>query len=94
MKTETEKNTVIDIEVTPKSSKSNISLEESGIIRVKLHSPPADGKANEECVKLFAKNLGLPKQAVSIIKGEKGRHKRLSIAGLSLPEILERIKKS
>lgn len=87
------KNAVIDIAVIPKSSKSIINLESDGTFRVKLNSPPVDGKANEECIKLFAKTLGLPKNAVSIIKGEKGRRKRLSIAGLTEQELIERISK-
>jgi uncharacterized protein (TIGR00251 family) len=85
------KSAVIDITVTPKSSKSLIVLEE-GRVKVKLNSPPVDGKANEECIRLFAKALGLPKSTISIIKGEKGRQKLISVDGFSVDEVMERLK--
>jgi len=86
-----EKNAILDIVVTPKSSKSTIFLDDNGLIRVKLNSPPIDGKANEECIKLFSKTLGLSKQAISIIKGERGRNKRIYVTGLSEEEVKNRL---
>ncbi|MCL1911654.1 MAG: DUF167 domain-containing protein [Leptospirales bacterium] len=85
-----EKTALIEITVTPKSSKSLISVED-GHIRVKLHAPPIDGKANEECIRLFAKTLGLPKSSISVVKGEKGRQKLISVGGMSLAEVMERL---
>lgn len=85
-----EKTALIEITVTPKSSKSLISVE-SGHIRVKLHSPPVDGKANEECVRLFAKALGLPKSSISVVRGEKGRQKFISVRGISFEEAMSRL---
>jgi uncharacterized protein (TIGR00251 family) len=87
-----EEKAVFDIIVTPKSSRSSISLEEGDLIRVKLNSPPVEGRANAECVKLFSKVLAVPKSAIEIIKGEKGRRKRIAIEGLSRDEALERIR--
>jgi uncharacterized protein (TIGR00251 family) len=82
--------TFIEVTVTPKSSKSLISVE-NGEIRAKLHSPPLDGKANGECVALLAKTLGLPKSAVGVARGEKSRRKLFSIDGLSPEEVMERL---
>jgi len=86
----TENTAFIEITVTPKSSKSLIYIE-SGNIRVKLSSPPIDGKANRECVRLFAKALGLPKSSISIVRGEKSRQKILSVSGISLEEAMLRL---
>jgi uncharacterized protein (TIGR00251 family) len=87
-----EERAVFDIIVTPKSSRSAISLDEGDLIRVKLNSPPVEGRANAECVRLFSRALDLPKSAIEIIKGEKGRRKRIAIGGLSRGEVLERIR--
>jgi uncharacterized protein (TIGR00251 family) len=81
----------IDIIVTPKSSKSAIAVEERGI-KVYLHSPPADGKANEECIALFSKRLNIPKSMISIERGETGRKKTLLLKGISLEEAMKKIK--
>jgi len=83
---------VIDIKVTPKSSRSTIVISDENSIKVYLQSPPADGKANAECIKLFSKILGIPKSAIEIDKGEKGRKKKLRIHGVSSEEVIERLK--
>ena len=85
-----EKTAFIEVTVTPKSSKSLISVE-NGRVRVKLQSPPVDGKANEECIRLFAKALGLPKSSIGIVRGEKGRQKLISVSGISFEEAMERL---
>ena len=66
---------ILSIKVIPKSSRSTITVHESGQVRVYLNSPPADGKANSECIKLFSKALKVPKSNITIIKGQKGRNK-------------------
>jgi uncharacterized protein (TIGR00251 family) len=76
-------NAVIDISVQPKSSRSLITLDAAGNVKVYLNSPPVDGKANEECIKLFSQMLKVAKGRVSIDKGEKGKKKRVVIEGIS-----------
>ncbi len=80
----------IDIIVTPKSSKSAVVSDENAI-KVYLHSPPSEGKANEECIELFAKVLKIPKSMIHIEKGHKGRKKTLRVQGLSREEAIKRI---
>ncbi len=80
----------IDITVTPKSSKSAIVCDENAV-KVYLHSPPSDGRANEECIELFAKRLKIPKSMIAIEKGLKGRKKTLRVQGLSFEEAMKRL---
>ncbi|MCL2025912.1 MAG: DUF167 domain-containing protein [Leptospirales bacterium] len=84
------KTALIKITVTPKSSKSLISVED-GHVRIKLQSPPTNGKANEECIRLFAKVLDLPKSSINIVRGEKSRQKLISLNGISFEEAMERL---
>ena len=81
---------VLDIVVQPKSSRSRITIQEN-IIKVYLNSPPVDGKANDECIALFSKTLRIPKSAIEIGKGEKGRRKKLLISGITREEIIEKL---
>jgi uncharacterized protein (TIGR00251 family) len=83
--------TILDIIVVPKSSRSIITLSEEGDIKVYLNSPPADGKANKECIQLFSKKLKVAKSHISIIKGDKGRKKRLEIEGISQQDIINKL---
>ena len=78
---------LIDIRVQPRSSQSRI-VAEADQIKVYLNSPPADGKANEECIRLFADRLRIPKSRISIAKGEKNRNKTIGIDNASSEEIL------
>jgi uncharacterized protein len=71
------------VRVTPNSSANHISLESDGKLAVKLTSPPVEGKANKDLVKLIAKKLGIPQSDVSIKRGEHSRDKVLVIRGVS-----------
>ena len=82
----------IEIIVSPKSSRSRIVIEENGIIKVYLNSPPIDGKANQECIKLFSKILKIAKTSIRIDKGEKRKRKRLVIFGITREEVLHKLR--
>ncbi len=84
-----EKNAVFEVSVIPRSSKSMIIREGEDSFKVYLNSPPADGKANEELIRLFSKKLKIAKSRIIIIKGEKSRKKRILIESLNNQEIVK-----
>ena len=86
------KEAIFNIKVIPKSSRSEIKLDEKGDIRVYLNFPPADGKANKECIKLFSKKLHIAKTKISIIQGEKSRNKKIKIEEIFYDEIIGNLK--
>ncbi len=83
---------VIDISVSPKSSRSRVAVDENNGIKVYLNSPPADGKANAELVKLLSKKLGIAKSGIEITRGQSSRKKTLSITGLDKNQVIEKLK--
>ena len=87
-----DKKAVLNITVTPKSSRSLVQADDEGNIKVYLNSPPVEGKANKECIALISKKLKIPKSSVSIVKGEKGRSKRIEVKGLNADDVLKLIK--
>lgn len=82
---------IFDITVSPKSSRSRITIDSSNHIKVYLNAPPVDGKANSELISLFSKKLRIPKSDITILSGEKGRKKRIAIEGLSLESIMDKL---
>ena len=84
--------TKLEITVSPKSSQSKITIDENNNIKVYLHSPPVDGKANAECIQLFSKKLNIAKSKINIIKGTKGKRKKLEINGLTYDEVIRLLK--
>jgi hypothetical protein len=87
-----EKIAVLDIIVSPKSSRSEATIDASGRIKVYLNSPPVDGKANVECINILSKKLKTAKSNISIEKGDHGRNKRISVRGMDLSEVMVKIK--
>jgi hypothetical protein len=83
---------LLEITVSPKSSRSAVAVDEAGRVKVYLNSPPVDGRANEECLGLLAKGLGIAKSRLSIDRGSKGRKKLVRVDGMSGSEIIARLR--
>ena len=85
---ETEDGVLVDIEVSPKSSKFKISgyNEWRDEIEVRITSIPQKGKANKEIIKEFSK---LTKSPVEITSGLKSQHKTLKIYNILKNEFLD-----
>lgn len=71
------------VRVVPRASKTEIVGELGGAVKVRVSSPPVDGAANAELVKLFAKTLGVGKNAVEIVSGETSKTKQIRITGVT-----------
>jgi len=48
-------------------------------LKLKIAKPAVEGKANEEIIRYISKILDLPKNQVSIVKGEKSSQKTLLV---------------
>jgi len=70
---------VILLHIQPKSSRNMISGIYGDAYKLKITAPPVDGAANKECIKFISKMIKVPKSSISIISGETGRHKKVSI---------------
>jgi len=76
----------INIHLQPRASKNEIAGIHGESIKLRLTSPPVDGAANSHAIEFFAKKLGVQKSKITIVSGEKSRHKTLKVAGISLEE--------
>ncbi len=81
--TEKEGAILFDVRVVPRSSRSEIVGPHDGSMKIRISSPPVDGAANAELIKLLAKSLGVAKSDVEIMNGETSKNKRIKIANLS-----------
>jgi hypothetical protein len=75
----TDKGIIILVKVIPGSSKSELSDIIDGVLKIKLNSPPIEGKANSECIKILSKFLNIPKSSIEIINGAKSKNKSVLI---------------
>jgi uncharacterized protein (TIGR00251 family) len=60
-------------------------------LKVKVHAPQEEGKANAELCAFLANTLGLQKGAVRLGRGASSRSKVLEIEGMSREQVMERL---
>jgi uncharacterized protein (TIGR00251 family) len=77
-----------EVRVIPRSSKSEIVGELDGALKIKLKAPPVDGAANDELVRLIAKELDMPRLSIEIVSGHSSKKKRVCVNGVSARQIL------
>jgi uncharacterized protein (TIGR00251 family) len=82
---------VIDVRVIPRAGKSGIGGVRDNAILVRLNAPPVEGAANAELIEILADALGVSKRAVAIVSGERSRHKRVRIDGVTLAHAASRL---
>ena len=69
----------IAVHVQPNASRSEITGEVEGALKIRLNAPPVDGKANEALERFIAEKLGLARRAVSVSHGHTSRQKLLEV---------------
>ncbi len=69
----------IQVKVKPNAKQQSMQEEADGSLTVALKSPPTEGKANEELIKLLGKRFNLPKSRIRIKSGQTSRLKLVEI---------------
>lgn len=77
---------LITVRVIPRSSKNSLEWDQ-GTLKARITAPPVDGAANEALVALLAERLGVPRRAISIVRGARGRQKVVEIVGMTGEEV-------
>lgn len=73
---------LVSVHVQPNASATQLVGLHGDALKVRLQSPPVDGKANKALIAYFARLLGLPKSSVRISKGKSSRAKTLEVRGI------------
>jgi uncharacterized protein (TIGR00251 family) len=60
-------------------------------LKIRISSPPIDGAANAELIKLLSKKFGVSKSNVEIISGETSKLKQVKIYELKMSDILKKL---
>jgi uncharacterized protein (TIGR00251 family) len=83
MNYKSKKELTLKIKVEPRSSKSAILGPYGDALKVKLTSPPVEGKANKELIDLLSKELKIPKKDIEIVTGQSSKNKVVKIIGIN-----------
>ena len=82
---------VFKVKAVPGSSRTAVAGLLDGMLKVKIAAPPEKGKANECLIEFMAKELGVKKNAVSIVTGQTNPIKQVQVTGMSGQTLLKKL---
>jgi hypothetical protein len=82
----------LGLKTIPNAPRNQIAGWLGDALKVKVHAPALDGRANEALLEFLAGELNLPKRAVTLVRGDKSRHKVVRLDGLTLAEAKARLR--
>jgi uncharacterized protein (TIGR00251 family) len=82
---------VFTAKVVPGSSRTRFCGLLGGMLKIKISAPPEKGKANQCLIEFLAKQLGVKKNAISIISGQTNPIKQVQVLGVSSDSLIEKL---
>jgi uncharacterized protein (TIGR00251 family) len=76
------KGILLKIKVVPRSSRKGVSGVVGDALKIKVHSPPVEGAANEELIEILSEEFEIKKTAIRIIRGHSSKDKVIEIEGI------------
>jgi hypothetical protein len=79
------------VKVTPNAPRTEVVGWLGDVLKIKVHAPPVEGRANEVLCAFLAETLGMPRRSVSMLRGETSRQKVIHISGLTADAVKARL---
>ena len=83
----TDGNFLLSLYVQPRASRNELAGLHGNALKLRLTTPPVDGKANKAAISFFSKLLKIPKSAIIIKSGLQSRSKKVLLSGLEEHDI-------
>lgn len=77
----------LELKTIPNAPSTTIVGWLGSAVKIKVHAPPLEGRANDALLEFLAKELGISRRSITLIRGDKSRQKLVRIDGLNLAEI-------
>jgi len=78
----------LTLHIQPGAKTTEITGLHGDALKIRLASPPVDGKANAALIDFVAGRLGVPRSHIEIRSGHASRRKVLAITGVKLDQTL------
>jgi len=82
---------VLPVKIVPASSRTAVCGLLDGMLKIKVSAPAEKGKANKSLLDFLAKEMGVKKNAISIISGQTNPIKQVQILEISVEAVLEKL---
>ncbi|PIT79779.1 hypothetical protein B9Z39_04345 [Limnohabitans sp. JirII-29] len=80
LRTDKDGSVIVDIHVIPNATRTQADGLHDGALRVRLHAPPVDGKANLALMAWLASTLQVAKSHISLARGQTSKRKQLRVS--------------
>jgi uncharacterized protein (TIGR00251 family) len=81
----------LSVHVRPGAARSAVVGLHGDALCVRVAARPVDGAANRELLRVLAEALGVPRSALALRRGARGRDKRVQVAGVPARDVVARI---
>jgi uncharacterized protein len=82
---------IFSVRVSPRASRNAISgllgEGEKTTLKIALHAPPVDGRANAALIEFLAQVFDVPRAAIGVVSGQQSRNKVVCVHGRRADEI-------
>jgi uncharacterized protein (TIGR00251 family) len=83
---------VLSLHIQPGAKKTEVAGLHGEALKIRLHAPPVDGKANEALIAFLAERLGALKARVVLEAGQTSRSKRVRVVGVTAEAVVAALK--
>jgi uncharacterized protein (TIGR00251 family) len=83
---------VLRVHAQPGATRSEVAGVHGDALKVRVREPAERGRANRAVEALLAGLLGVPRAAVTVSAGTKGRAKRVRVEGIDAGQATERLR--
>jgi hypothetical protein len=86
-----EPTSTLELKVIPNAPRNEVAGWLGAALKVKIHAPALEGRANDELLGFLAERLGVPRRSLTLLRGDTSRLKVVRIAGLDAAAVRRRL---
>jgi uncharacterized protein len=83
--------TTLELKIIPNAPRNEVVGWLGSALKVKVHAPALEGRANDELLEFLAEHLALPRRAITLLRGDRSRQKVVRIDGLDAAGLRTRL---
>jgi uncharacterized protein (TIGR00251 family) len=77
-------NLIFNVYIQPGAKCTQVVGLHGEALKIKLASPPIDGRANKALLQFISTKLHIPLGQIKLLRGEKSRHKTIEVSDCSI----------
>lgn len=78
---------LLRLHVQPRAASNSLAGLHEDMLKLRLTTPPVDGRANKAVITFLAKLFHLPKTSLTIKSGQQSRSKAVAIVGADVHQV-------